>query len=356
MENNIDNYIINKIDFLKENYGEDTDSNYVMKNVYEVHILKHEMLHDKDCLYFDGEEASNCILNAKARTKSLKERIYSFLNSYYAWGIDKGFINNNPLDIFDKNELTKINPKIVKDLILNFDDFENMLREMELKTSYFNIAIVLLAYYGVTNIDDMCNLTWDCVDAADMKLYIVDENENIKNELPINDLFLDWLEKVKNEEYDMAYKKSDKTEYMPREIDNGYILKVLDNYDSTMIKESSYGVYRRLRKAFNVLDNHPKMTIKQLSNSIKIMYLLNIRKHRVLDSADFKRVFNKYNPNASYSGYLLLIKLYNSLVDDKIIDKFNKEIYETKGEAYNSYMRIIKEIGLENTDMRGLNI
>ena len=99
-------------------------------------------------------------------------------------------------------------------------------------------------------------------------------SENIKNELPINDLFLDWLEKVKNEEYDMAYKKSDKTEYMPREIDNGYILKVLDNYDPTMIKESSYGVYRRLRKAFNVLDNHPKMTIKQLSNSIKIMYLL----------------------------------------------------------------------------------
>ena len=33
MENNIENYIINKIDFLTENYGEDTDSNYVMKNV-----------------------------------------------------------------------------------------------------------------------------------------------------------------------------------------------------------------------------------------------------------------------------------------------------------------------------------
>ena len=109
MENNIENYIINKIDFLKENYGEDTDSNYVMKNVYEVHILKHEMLHDKDCLYFNGEEASNCILNAKARTKSLKERIYSFLNSYYVWGIDKGFINSNPLDTFNKNELTKRN-------------------------------------------------------------------------------------------------------------------------------------------------------------------------------------------------------------------------------------------------------
>ena len=43
-------------------------------------------------------------------------------------------------------------------------------------------------------------------------------------------------------------------------------------------------------------------------------------------------------------------------MDDKIIDKFNKELYETKAEAYNSYMRIIKEIGLENTDMRGLNI
>ena len=63
-----------------------------------------------------------------------KKQIYSFLNSYYAWGIDKGFINNNPLDIFDKNELTKINPKIVKDLILDFDEFENMLREMETKT------------------------------------------------------------------------------------------------------------------------------------------------------------------------------------------------------------------------------
>ena len=56
--------------------------------------------------------------------------------------------------------------------------------------------------------------------------YFFNNDENIKNELPINDLFLNWLEKVKNEEYDMAYKKSDKTEYMPREINNGYILSL----------------------------------------------------------------------------------------------------------------------------------
>ena len=51
-----------------------------------------------------------------------------------------------------------------------------------------------------------------------------------------------------------------------------------------------------------------------------------------------------------------MLEIYFATINTALYVRKSKELYETEGEAYNSYMRIIKEIGLENTDMRGLEI
>lgn len=354
MENNKreNRFKANKINFLEQYY-----SNEVTKEIYydiwKSCISYLEDVKQKDLCQFDSEEIQELMATIPTASTSRKENIVTFISNYFEYCIEKGLANTNPVQSLNRDLLTRVNSRAIKNKMLSKKQVHEICIKMTGSGHVFQVLPLILARYGVMGdkLNAMINLRWEDIDRKNMKVYIMNrETGEIHSEFDIDEIFLYWIDKAKNtDEYKIKkYYKTTKKEEIYKVInfiDYGYVLKVTDSsyFENSITQDSDY-IYREMIKVASA-SGIKKPTLNNLIKAEKIERLLKIREDRKLTTEDIYKTVKDFDPNGSRSNYTTLKRDYESLTKDKVypfgtptiqlrdyeanenVEKFRREIF-----------------------------
>lgn len=326
-------YEINKNTFLTEIYNKEgtieKSYNYLKKNIIDVEKIK-----EKDLMYFNVQELIDLMYSLTTNNISTKDRIYNLINSYLNWAVSKKYIYINNLNGLDKEELCKVNKKLV---VYKYTPIVNLDKKCieavkSGEVSVIDIVPLIIIRYGIEGkgMSKLLNLSWNDINFEDNVVKIL-EGDCVKM-LPIDDIFLKWIKMAK-----------ECTSFQGIEyIDEGKVVKRWDKY-----YEISNGlINNRLTRAFQRTDLQ-RINLKSLEFSRKVDLLLVIREERVLKSMDFRRLIANFDSYASPASTNILIKEYESLTEDKVQPMRSKgKVKYTDNNPKETVINIKKRLGI----------
>lgn len=322
---------MNKNNFVLSLYDNErtmkTSYNALKKNVVDTEIIK-----NKDLMNFNVSELISLMNSIPTSSVSTKERVYYLIDNYLDWCTSQGYIAFNNLKGLSKDELCKVNKKIATYKVISIEDLTFYCNE-SIKTGKMTVVDVLpliLSRYGIVGekLSRILNLKWHDIDKERKVVRIFEDDNEIL--LPIDDLFLDWI--------DRAYKCEEYAGY--KYIDEGFVVKRRDDYEEPI---NDVYIYNKIANVFKY-SSMPRMSFKTLEFSRKIDFLLDIREERVLKSSDFRTITKMFYPNISAGSTNTLIRYYESLTHDKVtlVKDKNKRV---DNDSKNTVLEIKKSIG-----------
>lgn len=322
---------MNKNTFILDLYDNErtikTSYNALKKNVIDTEIIK-----NKDLMDFSVTELITLMNSIPTSSVSTKERVYYLIDNYLDWCVSKGYIAFNNFKGLSKDELCRVNKKIVTYKVISIEDLSFYCNQAITtgKSSVIDVLPLILSRYGIvgTELSRIINLRWSDIDKDKKLVRIVEDNEELF--FPIDDLFLDWIDRAYKCEEHLGVKY----------IDDGYVIKKKEDLDGEIT--DSY-IYNRLVLVFKY-SSMPRMSFKTLEFSRKVDFLLNIRKDGVLDSSDFRAITNMFYPKISPSSTNTLIRYYESLTHDKV-NLVKHKIKRVDNNSEETVMEIKKSIG-----------
>lgn len=329
--NNKTSFEINKNNFIISIYDNEktmkTSYNALKKNVIDTEVIK-----DKDLMNFNVAELINLMNSIPTSSVSTKERVYYLIDNYLDWCTSQGYIALNNLKGLSKDELCRVNKKIVTYKVISIEDLSFYCNKATTtgKSSVIDVLPLILSRYGIvgTKLSRIINLRWSDIYRDKKLVRIVEENKDIF--FPVDDLFLDWIDRAYKCEEHLGVKY----------IDDGYVIKKKADVEGEIT--DAY-IYNRLVLVFRYA-SMPRMSFKTLEFSRKVDFLLSIREERVLDSSDFRTITNMFYPETSPSSTNTLIRYYESLTHDKV-NLVKHKIKRVDNNSEETVMEIKKSIG-----------
>lgn len=316
-----DKYKLNKIQMLNEKYkNKKTQITYF--TIYQTNIHYLEVEKKKDLMYFTSDEIESLLNSLVLSYNTVKQNILSFMKMYFAWGMSHNYITKNPCYQIQINNVKENNKMLLEDKVFGKSKFYNILKEMEEHTKLPNIIPLLLARYGIigVNLDKMINLKWEDIDMKNKIVFIKDENDNLICDLPVDDKFIEYINKAK------LYEETPSMEgrNLVRYDDFGYVLKKrfkegdVDE-DRKTVKYAT--IFNRVNIACKSIDEK-RISFKKLLLSRQLEILLEMRRHGRLHQSDFEYVITLFNFNEDISltnKAFQLKKRWIDLTGDKVV-------------------------------------
>lgn len=166
----------------------------------------------------------------------------------------------------------------------------------------------------------MINLKWEDIDMKNKIVFIKDENDNLICDLPVDDKFIEYINKAK------LYEETPSMEgrNLVRYDDFGYVLKKrfkegdVDE-DRKTVKYAT--IFNRVNIACKSI-NEKRISFKKLLLSRQLEILLEMRRHGRLHQSDFEYVITLFNFNEDISltnKAFQLKKRWIDLTGDKVV-------------------------------------
>lgn len=327
----------NKIKFLNELYEiEGTVKN--MWSIYINHIAKHEIELEKDIMFFNNLEVDEVIANRFMYTPATKSGILNFISKYKDWGVSKKLILNNAVKAIDRKSATKSMSKVLMNKVWGLGEFYNLMIEIEKKSTLGNAIPLLLARYGIIGKElmEMRQLKWEDIN-FEKKEVTIHESGKSPRIIEVDDRFVEWIEKYKDEVDDS-------------EDDFGYVLKKSKRSNDGDLIIGRHTIDSKIYRACKDAVIEPRISITDLLKSRYMDYLLEIRKERRLSVDDFQWVQLNFKGSVSSQITYSMMEFYESLTKDKIVIRNNSRrlMGTLKDPASEQVVKdIIEEIGYQ---------
>lgn len=199
------NYIENKRVFLEEVYPLETTRETQMSN-YLNNLLPIEKILNKDLMYFNTEEIENLLINMVGVSGGYKQSLFSFMNSYCEYCVDKGYININPCAVIKPSETIYNSVQQLMKGLMGANQFNDTLRVLESRTTILSSTMLalLLARGGVlgSKSKDLINIEEEDIDLKDEYINIYEKTNNhedygiLLTSIPFYPHFKTWYEKL----------------------------------------------------------------------------------------------------------------------------------------------------------------
>lgn len=314
-----DEFQISKNEFIREMYPNNEDTQYMAYNLYETHIRYAEKHREKDLCKFSSFQIADLIIAMPTTSKGSKERLFNFINLYCDYCVAKGIITFNPCDSVDREEVTKVNSKALKQKIIGLSDFWSMVEEMKKHTDTQMILPVVLARYGImggSDLYDMRSLKMEQIDKEDESVILYERDGSFKTRIPVDKRFIAFIDEAFLEDTveDSERIRANEIKYE----NNGYIIKRSSVARTSDTMELEMAIYSRARKSFKCIDKK-NLPFGMLFKSRKIELLLRIREHRKITTKDILDIQRLFEPTASEGSYNTLVRDYKALTGEDVL-------------------------------------
>lgn len=310
------NYIENKKIFLQEVYPLETTKETQISN-YLNNLLPIEKILNKDLMYFNTEEIENLLINMVGVSGGYKQSLFSFMNSYCEYCVDKGFININPCAVIKPSEIIYSSVQQLMKGYMGVEQFDQTLKILESKTTILSSTMLalLLARGGVlgSKTKDLINIEEQDINLKDGYINIYEKTNNhedygiLLSSIPFYPHFKTWYEKlIQVKSYEaMGTRRNSTIEYIP----SPYILK-RTNYTNTSsdVRVSSNTILNQINMSC-LSAGIARISLSKLQQSRRLDFLLDIRSKRKLNEQDFKDIIKLINYNCK--SYQVLVNFKN---------------------------------------------
>ena len=327
----------NKLDFLNELY----DNQNTLKRLWSTyirHIHQHELLLGKDAMFFDENEVDEVIASKFTYSSSTKQGMLFFIKTYKTWGMDRGDIQGNSAETLNKKNTTKTSKKILENKLWGLGEFYNLLVEIEKKSTFIGGIAFLLVRYGIAGKQLIYtrNVRWEDIDYEKKQVHIINENEKLVRIVDVDNRFLEWIDKYKNEKY-------------PAGISSGRIIEKSKHSRNGDIIENYNTMNNRTFKIAKDL-MIPRISFGDVFKSRYMDMLLEIRATRRLTTDDFEWVLMNFSDKSANMTIYNLREMYETIAKEDVIMKNNlsqptKSLKDTNAKEFVEKLR--KEMGYE---------
>ena len=320
----------NKMTFLKENYEHPkTIESYSSR--FRTIIRKKKKKINKDVIYFSLEEIDELLSNLPTTNIRVKKTVFSLLNCYFNWGINKEqfSLSENPMKKIDINKYL-IMDKLKDKLYYSIEEIDRMCTRLEYEIGFNpqEIIPIIMARYGIlgSKLSWIRSLRNEHIDRENYIVHIFDEKEEkIITSLPIDDIFLKWIDKALDTKEKVIESDSPSVLLPIRKlkyIETGYILKSNRGYK----KVSEQGIYSAMNRLFySIFDSRIRLTKLVNSRKFDLLFDKKIINGKITYN-DFREVTAMFNTDSKKYSYFSLRDDY-ILLNGKndIVDDFNFE-------------------------------
>ena len=341
------NYIENKKIFLDEVYPLETTKETQISN-YLNNLLPIEKILNKDLMYFNTEEIENLLINMVGVSGGYKQSLFSFMNSYCEYCVDKGYININPCAVIKPSEIIYSSVQQLMKGLMGIEQFNNTLRILESRTSVLSSTMLalLLARGGVlgSKSKDLINIEEEDINLKDGYINIYEKTNNhedygiLLSSIPFYPHFKTWYEKlIQIKSYEaMGTRRNSVIEYIP----SPYVLK-RTNYTNTSedIRVNQNTILNQINQSC-ISAGIARISLSKLQQSRRLDFLLDIRSKRKLNEQDFRDIIKLINYNCK--SYQVLVNFKNfwyGIGGDDILSDNRIEV-DNSGEQYVKNLRI----------------
>ena len=336
------NYIENKRIFLDEVYPLETTKETQISN-YLNNLLPIEKILNKDLMYFNTEEIENLLINMVGVSAGYKQSLFSFMNSYCEYCVDKGYININPCTVIKPSEIIYSSVQQLMKGLLSKQQFDNIMKILELKSNMIatGFLALCLARNGVLGkrCEDLIKLEESDVKNGFINIYNKVDNDEayglLLTSLPIDNDIMKWYYKYKDiREYEGLGTRKSKIV-----LEGKYILKK-SSYTTT--RQEEYISVNGLLNMINqncIMADIPRISLSKMQQSYKLDMLLNIRKQRKINEYDIKRINKMVNYNFTSAQSVINLKQFYESISGEEILKGDRIEYDN-GEEFIKNLRI----------------
>ena len=299
-------------------------------------------------MYFNTEEIENLLINMVGVSGGYKQSLFSFMNSYCEYCVDKGYINLNPCAVIKPSEIIYSSVQQLMKGMLGLDQFNDTLRILESRTTILSSTMLalLLARGGVlgSKSKDIINIEEEDIDLKNGYINIYEKTNNhedygiLLSSIPFYPHFKTWYEKlIQVKSYEaMGTRRNSTIQYIP----SSYILK-RTNYTNTSsdVRVSPNTILNQINQSC-ISAGIPRISLSKLQQSRRLDFLLDIRSKRKLNEQDFKDIIKLINYNCK--SYQVLVNFKNfwyGIGGDDILSDSRIEI-DNNGEEYVKKLRI----------------
>ena len=337
------NYIKNKKIFLDEVYPLETTKETQISN-YLNNLLPIEKILNKDLMYFNTEEIENLLINMVGVSGGYKQSLFSFMNSYCEYCVDKGYININPCAVIKPSEIIYSSVQQLMKGLLSKQQFDNIMKILESKTNMIatGFLALCLARNGVLGkrCEDLIKLEESDVRNGFINIYNkVDNDEDyglLLTSLPIDNDIMKWYYKYKDiREYEGLGTRKSKII-----LEGKYILKK-SSYTSSRTEEyiSVNGLLNMINQNC-LMANIPRISLSKMQMSYKLDMLLNIREQRKINEYDIKRINKMVNYNfTSAQSVINLRQFYEGISGEEVL-KGDRVEFDNEGKEFIKNLKI----------------
>jgi len=210
--------------------------------------------------------------------------------------------------------------------------------EIEKKSTFIGGIAFLLVRYGIAGKQLVYtrNVRWEDIDYKKKQVHIIDENEKLVRIVDVDDRFLEWIDKYKNERY-------------PAGISSGRIIeKSKHSRNGDIIENYNTMNTRTFRIAKDLMI--PRISFGDMLKSRYMDMLLEIRATRKLTTDDFEWVLMNFSDKSANTTIYNLREMYETIAKEDVIMKNNlsqptKSLKDTNAKEFVEKLR--KEMGYE---------
>lgn len=315
---NYDEFQLDKITWLNNTYEEDTTKKPLW-SVYNNNIHDYEVAKKKDLKDFKREEVVSMMRSFIYAMPTTVGTIKAFVNGYFGYWVEKGYITVNPLAGEKSLKGLKPSKRLLETKLYDMDEFYDLLEQMKEVTKSANIKPLLLARYGILGKQAiyMRQLKYKDINVENKFVNIYNENNEFITLIPVDDRFIDFLAKLDDVTEEESKKKLFESDV--------YVLdtRSIVNYNTT--NSRVYNAFKALnengRKTVEDWEDVSRISFNNLLFTRQIELLLQIRKHRKISIYDIDNIIKVLDniKEVSSTKYPLQWK-YESLTKDKIVD------------------------------------
>lgn len=324
-------YSKNKILFIEEQNGIKDITKQIYFDMLINYVLPYEMNKEKDLCEFTSEEIRDIIRNLPVLKERNIRTLFSAIKKYESWATSRGLCPlGNPCESIDVRELMNLDKETKEEIYIKLDNFWKTIDKYnkEFDIGYQNLIIPIMYRYGVQS-NWINYIKFEDIDYKDKLLTIYEDNrrEKVLTVLPIDDRFIESVNKAKNDE-GIEYEFKENAVMSKTYVNHGYIImSTTKSINNNVISESeniivpTSSIYTRYNKIFKTTKD-VRYRIRDLNGSRKFDILLSIyNKNKEVTMYDIEDIFKMYSGKESTMGVLNLKNDFEASTDIKVVTK-----------------------------------
>lgn len=340
----LDEFEKKKLLCLNELYIENEGTIISYWRIYKKYVYEYEVITNKDLMKFSTDEIKGIILANTTIRSTTQKTIKTIVSAYLNWCISRGEININIADTINVNKEGRTNKKLLSRMIINIKSINKCMNFLYDSDKELNGSITLiLARYGIigNSYDIAIDLTFSNIDMKNKIIYVIRDGE-ILSKIPIDNVFIKWIKKLKEEYPNRPYVLMNKN-------DEGDIKQVDKLWISQKIYTTSKYLYDNSEIKF-------KMSGSDLQKSRILDFLLRIRMEKYISIKDIINVCSIFSGKKLYSNssrvmtigkvYLELTNYEDFIISKQTVNrtpKFNTDCLDKLVKEYNIDIKYIKK-------------